>query len=532
MKRSHIMLVCGALSCLALVSFILPRLDASITKRETIDLNAAGADKSILSTTFAGNGKTAYIYKSQKKTSSANDAEYFISVDGQTFGPYSDYPKHLNFSKHKAKMAYVTREGDSRYAYIDNERLGPFRWCSDIQFMGAEDTPVYRTGDESNQQEVHIGNRTQGPFEANSIDDLFLVSDNNTIVYQCKYNGKRYLVIGDSVHGPYDSISIHMSRNKQKFTCSVEMDSKWYVLNDNEVNGPFDSTYIPIFSQNENAFAYAAVVGTESYVYSVKDKSGTQKMGPYMGIYGLALTQDGERVIYSAQGLNTDNHPMSVPDVYLFANNAVVAGPFFNARLIGISPDTTKMVYAAQEKTDGPFAVFINKRKLANCDDIGESVFSPEGNSFACINQNGKKDYLLLGKQKIKLERLDRIQNLTFSFNGDKIAYTDSNRLYVGELKKTPFYEYYKFRELSFVSPEILTDSASYKIKDVRFSPDGKTLAYNIENRIDSTGEKDLYTVITEGNETYIGNISGHNKIRVIDGKISTEMLLVNEIEN
>jgi len=273
------------------------------------------------------------------------------------------------------------------------------------------------------------------------------------------------------VSGDFNDWAIHATRFLQR---SIEgrghiVEDKEYVLHNGRESKGFDHLILAGFSPNGRKFAYiggiegkwfVVINGREVKRYDALSDSGLLGRGRFTKVSSLLFSPDSRQFAYVVMDkgksfivLNDEEHKKY---------DSILTHVF--------SPDSKKLAYAAKE--GGNWFIRLNDKEGKRYDNVSAPVFSPDGSKLAYIAREGEQYFAVVNGEEGK--RYDKIAALPiFSPDSRKFAYF--------AMRNTDIFVVINAREFAVDkgSPEsgllLLSNS-------LRFSPNGKTLAYKVES--------------------------------------------------
>ncbi len=260
-----------------------------------------------------------------------------------------------------------------------------------------------------------VKDKKEGPKFDNTEMGPFFSFDNSQIAYGGHIGDDAYIVVNDSMYGPYEDIwDLSFSSTSDNITYSVRVNGTIHHV----VNHVVDTTYIrseyPVFSKEKNRFAYRMYDGDNMYfvVDSIKSK-------PYANLARPRFSPKGNHW-YSADLIDTEKNICNhIVDDSVMLTLEGKKENFYTS----FSPDETQVVYQWNEKQDkqfyhaqgithGPFHL------------VGEYKFSPDGQHHAVTvgDSEGRNKLILDGKELTKYKMVG--PNVDFSPDSKNMAFT------------------------------------------------------------------------------------------------------------
>lgn len=188
-------------------------------------------------------------------------------MNNRKYGPFT-YVNNIAFSPDGKTLVYSTRESnDSYYVYAYGNRRGPFHVVSFLTFL-PDGTLLYKTHDKQGGIYIHKGNKTEGPFRDDDIDDPTYSPDGKIFAYTSGSPYKRYLCVGDSEKvGPFDYIhNITFSPDSTNIAYSATTNNHKYIyVGSEKIGGPFDFVNQLTFFNDNKTLSFNVMVDDISY---------------------------------------------------------------------------------------------------------------------------------------------------------------------------------------------------------------------------------------------------------------------------
>jgi sulfatase modifying factor 1 len=316
--------------------------------------------------------------------------EWYVKIDGQS-GPRHDSIGVLAFSPQLDHIAYAAKK-DSKFRLIvdGNVESSEFDDIGCITFGPDGKRLAYGARTENKWMAIVDGNAGVG---YDFVDYFAFSPDGKHFAYAAgKENGKKQTVVLDGVEicPPYDTTWMPVFSNDSKRIAFIAEDNlKKFMVVDGIPDEKYDTVGKPFFSPDSQRYAYFA--GKDNYRFLVLDGvAGTPfEILPTRDI--PVFGPNDNRVAYRAQ----------IEDNWFVVVNDQI-GPFFDGigdRSIVLSPDGKSHAYAAQK--DKQWCVVVDDQPGPLYEGIAAygPVFSPDGKHIAYGAIAHSKYFLVLDGQ-------------------------------------------------------------------------------------------------------------------------------------
>ncbi|MDD3302639.1 MAG: hypothetical protein PHN31_03710 [Candidatus Gracilibacteria bacterium] len=276
--------------------------------------------------------------------------------------------------------------------------------------------------------------------------------DGTHFAYSVNINGKYYIIKDGIKSEEYDGINkIAFSPNSKSFIYSARKNGKNFVVVNGIKGEEFDESKDGIitkyiFSTDGKSFSYIVSNLVGKYIEvkdGIKIENGGQVENPIINQYGKSFiykkTENGKTYL-EIDGVKGEK--------YDYINNIIY------------SPDGKGFAYEGGNSRK--ISVIINGIKGEEFDEIDDAKYSPDGKSFAYEGVKEGKRYII--KDGVKLGNFLYSSNLIFSNNGDNYAYIA-----------------YKDGKNVIVKNGTIIGEETDDIYSLTFSPNGENIAYNVK---------------------------------------------------
>jgi hypothetical protein len=245
----------------------------------------------------------------------------FVVVDGRTSEGW-DAVGQLHFSDDGQRLAYVARRGDQAFLVVDGEVRGPFGAVLAHGFGPPETMAVHDGG-----WRLWRAGRVSEPFAS---------------VEAVRVQGGRVAAL-------------------------ARRDGRAWVLDDDEVRGPFDAVLPDLLRDDSGAVVFAAREGDDWFVWR-----GTARSGPWVKVESLRAA--GSAVAFIGVRVEED----------VVVVNGEARSSWDWAASLALSPDGRRVAFLARRGTASRFVVD-GQEQVLDLVIEGTVAFSRDGRRAACV---------------------------------------------------------------------------------------------------------------------------------------------------
>jgi hypothetical protein len=433
--------------------------------------------------------------------------KWVLIVDGKEGSPVDDIPAAPTITPEGRHVIWIAKRAHGYVPLIDGEELGPsFEDLDGIAIvLGSHDALANHAYAGRRGGNWHmIVDAVEGPgFSA--MHRPVMSPDGKRVAYAAMKANTRWSMVVDGQSGPeFEALSLPVfSPDGRQVAYMAKRDNKHHLLMLNGIEGPvYEEMICFFFSSDGKHLAYSARRGKKAYVvFDGKEGPGFDDVGR------PSFTPDGKHLVYRA--LRAKRWTLLV--------DAKEQGPFDDVGPFAFSPDGG-LAYWAQH--DNAWRVVADGSSgTAVQEYISGPAFSPRGRHMAYVGYRDGyfvvvQDSQIVGQYEVpkssrrlytraepgnnlavgtsKSLRVDFVESLTFSPNGQRLAYVlgSGGRQFAGG-------------QTTHAKRRVVVDGRAgdefdtFGITDLTFSPGSEHVAYVVKGGAGDNGEKQM--VVADG---------------------------------
>jgi len=232
------------------------------------------------------------------------------------------------------------------------------------------------------------------------INTYFLGFIGNRVYFQAKLNGKWFIFVNGKKSELYDEMYCSMVwTSYDHISCSVRNGTQWYVIYDQKIAGPYESSDTYVTTANEGKLnLYKVTKWWKSYLVN---NGAEAKLGFSFDYF--YLSNDWKKIIFAA----TDEEGKQFV-IY----NGKAQKKYVSVSGLTFSPDMSQYYYIATN-TEWKYIIIMNGKEIKTYDYVDYILFSTSGNHmYYTATVDGKQMVVL---DSVDQKRYDSVISPMFS---------------------------------------------------------------------------------------------------------------------
>jgi len=323
-----------------------------------------------------------------------------------------------------------------RYSWVKNSGAGLTIVFLAILLLGylivRKDLPLL-TSKKINPSALNITLLTTIPEKYDSFvgnGTFYFSPDGKRVAYQLYKENAQQMIIDGMPHKEYEKIGYpftYFSPDSKHFVYPAQVGKRHFIVLDGQESEPFGSITIPEFTANGKLIFKAWQNGNYYLV------EGDEKRGPFVSLDSLVLSRNKKHFAYIARETYNDKGFSVILDNKIIGTHTLVKDLTF-------SESGEVLAYYAFESNGLGWEDFIvvgDKKNYLNKHNFYDDIIDIKYTTYSlALNHDGSKyvyaiekddgDHLVIDG-KVSDHRFDTISEITFSLDGQRLAYVGSN---------------------------------------------------------------------------------------------------------